>query len=159
MIKERIRRVKRVYEKIKDEVLGDSYVRGVIKELKEKIAERRDLMIRSGMSDICRRCEKEEGGSCCGRGIEEKFDEALLFINAILGCDIPEFREEERSCLFLGKDGCKLLVPHVICINYICEKIERGVRKEDLSKLREIEGDFINLTFKLHEYIVKKWIF
>jgi len=144
-----------IYSDAGDKILDDPVVKDLIKRLKEKIVERKRQMIICGMRDICKRCEEEEGGSCCGKGLEDRYNEWMLLINKLLGCELPHERYKPDSCFFLGKDGCVLMAPHVLCINYICKKIENTIPKDKLVKLRNIEGEMIELIFKLHEYLIK----
>ncbi len=152
-MKEKIDLAESILKEYGEEILKRPKIKALIEELKRYIKERKEKMNSCGMIDICRACEEKEG-SCCGKGIEEKYDEFMLLLNMLLGCNIPKERYKEDSCLFLGKNGCILLAPHVLCINYICKKIKEGISKHNLSELRQIEGNIIFTIFNLKEELL-----
>ena len=100
-------------------------------------------------------CEQEEGGSCCGTGMENRYGGRLILINLLLNVNIPQTRRDSKSCYFLGEEGCLLQARHVICINYICRKITDRIDPIKISALREKEGEEVNLLFLLHEHVKK----
>ncbi len=113
-----------------------------------------------GVVDLCRKCDLEEGGSCCGRGLENKYDGWLLLINRLLQVSLPLARQQPEGCLFLGEEGCLLKARHVICINYMCRKITENIQPAALGTLREMEGREIDTLFILKEAVkglVKEW--
>jgi len=79
----------------------------------------------------------------------------LLLINRLLGVTLPRQREEPSSCYFLSSTGCKLLARHVLCINYVCNKITSRVSPDQLTALREAEGKEILLLFQMNEKLKK----
>ncbi len=117
-------------------------------------------MTRSGIREMCRRCETEEGGSFCGAGLENRYDGWLLLINALMGVALPAERWRNDACFFLGEKGCRLRARHVICINYVCNKITDTFPPPRLETLREKEGEEIQTLFRLNEGIkavLKEW--
>ena len=103
----------------------------------------------------CKSCE-EEGGSCCGSGIENKYDAVLLLINLLLGCSLENNEPVGNSCYFLGKNGCMLTARHVLCVNYICDKLQKKLNREELLALQTCAGEELDTLFILHESIKKK---
>ncbi len=110
-----------------------------------------------GIAAACRRCEEEEGGSCCGAGIENKYTPRLLLINLLFGVTLPEERLWPNSCFFLSECGCVLKLRHVLCVNYLCQKIQRMLPSDELAGLQEIIGEEMDAGFLLDE-TVKKFI-
>jgi hypothetical protein len=106
-----------------------------------------------GVSEICRRCDEEEGGSCCGAGIEYRYTEPLLIANLLAGVTLPSSRFNEKSCYFLGPKGCTLLFRHTLCVNFFCKKLYNILGIEQIVLLQTTIGDEIDLTFKLCEAI------
>ena len=106
-----------------------------------------------GIFEECRHCEEEEDGSCCGRGLENRYSGILLLINLLLGIELPKNRYNPKSCLFLTNKGCSLLARHVICVNYICKKITQNIDAEKIKFLREKEGRELETLFLLNERI------
>ena len=113
----------------------------------------RQEMGNTGVVALCRECDQEEGGSCCGRGLENKYDAWLLLINRLLGVDLPRERQQAEGCFFLGEKGCLLVARHVICVNYMCRKINNNIQPSALNDLREMEGVEINCLFMLNEQV------
>jgi hypothetical protein len=131
----------------------DAHVSRLLAALEYKIEDSRTAMWAGGVTHACRACEETEGGSCCGAGMERKYDGYLLLINLMLGAELPEERLDPNSCFFLGAEGCCLKARHVICINYLCKKIIEQVEPESLSLLREAEGAELDTLFQLNERI------
>ena len=141
--------------------LKDDIIAALLAEFELAVKASSSKMVAIGVVDLCRECDREEGGSCCGKGLENRYDVWLLLINLLLGIPLPQERRQADGCFFLGEKGCLLMARHVICINYICKKITNGVRPSALNALREMEGEEINCLFMLHERIksvFRKWI-
>jgi len=106
-----------------------------------------------GITSICSMCDRDGGGSCCGAGIELKYDGWLLLVNLVLGIELPERRPRPGCCFFLGEKGCILAARAVLCINYLCRTVMEKVPSSALLTLRELEGREIELLFRLNERI------
>jgi len=112
-----------------------------------------EAMTHTGVVAECARCEQEEGGSCCGSGLEDRYDGVTLLINLLLGTELPDERNDPRSCLFLGPDGCTLVARDVICINYLCRKIADKLARSGVEVMHDSEGEEIESLFRLHARI------
>jgi hypothetical protein len=137
-------------------LLRDERSVALLSRFKEAVRSSRTAMAAAGVADECRTCEEREGGSCCGAGLEDKYDGTLLLINLLLGIQLPKQRSDPPSCLFLGPDGCLLIARHVICVNYLCKKTEDRINPSKIAALREKEGVELECLFLLHERIKKK---
>lgn len=135
--------------------LKDSKVITLLNEIKIAIQNSHLEMVKTGIVALCMECEQDEGGSCCGAGIENRYGGRLLLINRILGVDLPKTRSDSKSCFFLGTQGCCLQARHVICINYMCKKISGRIEPGKINALREIEGKELHFLFLLHERLKK----
>jgi len=133
--------------------LSDSRLCALLSELDSAISASREAMEKAGVVEICRRCDEEEGGSCCGEGMERHYDEWLLLANLLMGVKLQKERQEARSCLFLGERGCTLWARHTICINYLCLEITKCIDPARLSELRRREGKELELLFHTIEYL------
>ena len=134
-------------------MLEDRGVGDLLKRLYAAIEKSRQAMVAAGIADECRQCERHEGGSCCGAGLENKYTGTLLLINLLLGIKIPSKRTDPSNCYFLGNEGCRLLARHVICVNYLCRKITDRIDPKGTALLREAEGRELDLLFRLNEHI------
>lgn len=160
-VKERIAWAEFCFQASGDLFLWDQKVADLLAEFNSAARSSRQKMDQSGVVALCRECDREEGGSCCGIGLEEKYDAWLLLINRLLGVGLPRKRQQKDGCFFLGENGCLLKARHVICINYVCKKITSNVQPSVINDLREVEGQEINSLFMLNEQVkrvFRKWI-
>ena len=141
--------------KYRDRLLGDPVVAKLLDQVRSAVSVANKIRARSGIERMCAECETREGGSCCGVGLEDKYDARLLLINRLLGVELPRSREDANSCWFLADRGCRLAARHVICVNYICEKIEKGVAAGRMRKIREKEGTELAGIFRLHQRVTE----
>jgi hypothetical protein len=109
------------------------------------------VMEETGIVACCRHCEEEEGGSCCGRGIEDKYNETLLLLNLLWGVVLPEQRGRPDSCFFLGDCGCLLKIRDVLCVNYLCTAVQKRLSTEALARVQEAIGRELETVFVLQE--------
>lgn len=152
-VEEKIEWASECYRKLGRKILGDQTVVDLLDQLQVVIPASHAEMLKAGIVNLCMECELDEGGSCCGSGLEDKYDGLLLLINLLLGVELPNSRSDPKSCFFLGQNGCLLQARHVICINYICRKISEQIKPRDIISLREKEGVEIKLVFSLHERV------
>ena len=131
-----------------------------LEKLRRAIFTSRNEMVSAGIVQLCRNCEDNEGGSCCGVGLENKYDGWILLINLLLNVRVPQKKRDRKSCFFLGETGCVLLARHVICVNHLCKKITDHVDPQKIMALREKEGEELNTLFLLHDQIkrtIRSW--
>lgn len=152
-IEEKIAWAEVFYRKFGENLLKDKTITLLLYKLKNAISVSRKEMEAIGITDICRECEQLDGGSCCGAGLENKYNGSLILINLLLNVKLPRKRYNPESCLFLGKTGCSLMSRHVICVNYVCKKITDRIDPRKIISLREKEGEELNTLFLLHERI------
>jgi hypothetical protein len=139
------------YERERSRLLSDENLSRLLDAFKRAAHRSRENMLRTGIVDCCMECEKEEGGSCCGAGLEKHFSGSILLINRLLGVTLPPGPKEPSSCSFLTPTGCGLSARHVLCINYICTKITSRIKPEQLTALRDAEGEEIFILFQVNE--------
>jgi len=154
-IEEKIAWAEACYQKFGRQLLADKTVADLLDRVKRAIHASHAEMKKTGIIALCQECEQEEGGSCCGAGMENRYGGRLILINLLLNVSIRQTRRDSKSCYFLGEEGCLLQARHVICINYICRKISDRIDPVKISALREKEGEEVNLLFLLHEHVKK----
>ncbi|MDR3556335.1 MAG: hypothetical protein P4L55_16395 [Syntrophobacteraceae bacterium] len=152
-ISEKIAIAKRLHAALGDELKMDPQVSVRLEELSVRVKDSSELCLSSGLGEACRICEQDEGGSCCGEGIENRYSPELLLINLLLGVTLPESRKCSRSCYFLGEVGCTLQVREILCINYLCGKLQKTFPPEILRRLQEVNGAEMDLIFGLHDRV------
>ena len=143
------------YKRFGSEFFTDRTIVDLLDRLKREVQNTREEMNAAGIDDICRECEQNEGGSCCGSGIENKYDGWLLLISLLLNVRLPKKRYDPKGCFFLGKTGCVLPARHVICVNYLCKKLTDRIDPRIIKSLRTKEGEELNTLFLLHEKVKK----
>ncbi|MFH1488900.1 MAG: hypothetical protein ABII06_08350 [Pseudomonadota bacterium] len=144
------------YQRNGEGLLRDDIILDLLGRLKDAIHASRAEMVRAGIVNECKTCEETESGSCCGKGIENRYSPTLLLINVLLGQDLPDKRTAENNCFFLGSKGCTLLARHVICVNYLCKKVSDRINPLKIASLREKEGEELTLLFLLNEEVRKR---
>ncbi|MBW1901510.1 MAG: hypothetical protein JRJ20_07725 [Deltaproteobacteria bacterium] len=154
-IEEKIAWAEACYQNSGRQLLEDKTVADLLGRMKRAIHASHAEMKKTGIIALCEECEQEEGGSCCGAGMENRYDGRLILINLLLDVNIPRTRRDSKSCYFLSEKGCLLKARHVICINYICRKITDRIDPKKINALREKEGEEVNLLFLLHEHAKK----
>ena len=150
-IEEKIAWAQHRYENFREQLIHEKSVVDYLTNLECSVRAAHKEMREVGLLEICRVCEKNEGGSCCGKGLENKYDGWLLLINLLLNVQLPKKRHDRRSCFFLGDAGCLLKARHVICVNYLCNQVTKQINPHKLSVLREKEGEELKIIFLLQE--------
>ncbi len=146
------------YPRVRGVLLRDERVAELLATLAEAVDSSRSLMRRAGIIAACRSCELEDGGSCCGAGIEDRYDGILLLINMLLGVELPSERQVADGCYFVSDSGCVLRVRQTICVSYLCTRVQQAVPSERLSALNAAEGREQETAFLLHDRI-KRTVF
>jgi hypothetical protein len=111
----------------------------------------------AGVLAVCSDCAVNGGGSCCGEGIEDRFDAVLLLVNRLMECVLPDSRSVPDGCWFLGEKGCRIVAREVICVNYVCRRLEVAVETGALRRLQERIAQEADASFVLQEAL-KRWL-
>jgi hypothetical protein len=135
----------------------DPHISSLLTSLDEKIAASGKAMEAFGVGSACRNCSEEDGETCCGAGIENRYTSRLLLINLLFGTPFPKKRFWPNGCFFLSKNGCSLKARLVLCVNYLCLKVQEMGSAEELAGLQKITGEEMDAGFLLDE-AVKKFI-
>jgi hypothetical protein len=139
----------------KDALRKQSHINKLLADLERCIRVSRESMLEFGIVEICKRCDQEEGGSCCGAGMENKFDGFLLLVNLLLGVTLPEHHLRTDSCYLLTDKGCILKVRLVLCLDFLCDKILNALSVKELLSLQKISGEKLVTGFILYDAIKK----
>jgi hypothetical protein len=118
-VQEKIEKAHNLYSASGDSLRENPSIRTLLNKLQECIENTKDSMLKLGVVAECKHCEEREGGSCCGTGIENKYDVELLLVNLLLEASLRDQQPSQNSCYFLGEKGCKLTARHVLCVNYM----------------------------------------
>jgi len=110
----------------------------------------------TGVFEECADCAANGNGTCCGVRTGYKCDSILLLINLMLGKTFlfePQYR---HLCHFLTYNGCSLRARHIICVNYVCQRLRKNIPHDTLIQLQAIAGNEMDSLFKLEEYTKNK---
>ena len=154
-IQEKIEQAHTLLDTCGSSLTADPSIHALLKKLRHCIDNTSQSMLNLGVVAECKHCEEQEGGSCCGTGIENKYDVELLLVNLLLKASLRDQQSSQNSCYFLGEKGCKLTARHVLCVNYICEKLQKKLTREELIELQTCAGEELDTLFFLHEAIKK----
>jgi hypothetical protein len=152
-VSERIRVAEGIMRAWGDRLRGDEELRRLLDGLREKVSASRAAHQDLGVFEACRHCDEEEGGSCCGAGIEDRYSPHLLLLHLLLGGTLPPERCFADSCYFLEPGGCVLKVRDILCINYLCDRIQKRLSADQLARLQAVMGFEMDAVFKLHERV------
>jgi hypothetical protein len=152
-IAEKIKTARDLYDKWSAELTSDHLISSQLRELSARTEASRLASLRSGVAEACRRCDENEGGSCCGAGIENRYTPEMLLINLILEADLPESRSSEKNCYFLHSRGCVLPARDILCINYLCSRLQREIPHQAILSLQDTTGREMEAVFILHNTI------
>ena len=155
-IQKKIELARSLYTILENSLRQDPAIEALLHRLRSHIETTGKTMLDLGVVSECRRCEEEEGGSCCGEGIENRYDVELLLINLLLGVVLPSRAQCENSCYLLGRNGCSIMVRHTLCVNYICSKLQNKLPRDELIRVQTCAGDELDTGFLLHETIKKR---
>jgi hypothetical protein len=156
-IKDKIRKARYMYDSWSDQLRREPDIHQLIEKLEMCLENSRAAMLELGIVETCKHCDGEEGGSCCGAGLENKFDTFLLLMNLLLGVSLPESHRRPNSCYLLTEKGCTLKVRLVLCVDFLCPKILNTMSQGDLIRLQQISGDELTTGFMLYD-AVKKFV-
>jgi hypothetical protein len=136
-----------------DLVKSDGKIKKLIEELEKIADECEKCLAEVGITTLCAGCGNK---SCCGRGIEDKFDPVVILINLLVKGEVPKKREIDNGCFFLSEGGCKLRIKEIICINYLCKKIYDTIALKEIIRVQKICGKEMELIFRVCEEIKRK---
>jgi len=136
----------------KDASLGE-----VLDRYCQAIAQTGKTMHYLGVTAACEHCALKAGGSCCFLGVENKYDKVLLLINFLLDYPPPETAEIKGKCLFVGKQGCKLLARHYYCQRFLCDDLKAKLGEEAIQHLTETVAQELVVGWEV-EQALRKWL-
>ena len=150
-IEDKIKMARHMYDSWSEQLKREPHIHQLIEKLEGCLENSREAMLELGIVETCKHCDEEEGGSCCGAGLENKFDTFLLLMNLLLGVSLPEGHRRPDSCYLLTDKGCMLKVRLVLCVDFLCPKIMSALSHDKVIRLQNISGDELLTGFKLYD--------
>jgi hypothetical protein len=154
-IEEKIKTARQLYYSWAHQLRREQHIHELMHQLEQCLENSHVAMLELGIVETCKHCDEEDGGSCCGAGLENKFDTLLLLMNLLLGVSLPERHQRPDSCYLLSDTGCVLRVRLVLCVDYLCPRILKGLSRDELIRLQNISGDELLTGFKLYDALKK----
>ena len=150
-IEDKIKMARDLYCSWREHLKREPQIVDLLGKLEGSLDNSRKAMLELGIVETCKHCDEKEGGSCCGAGLENKFDSLLLLMNLLLGVSLPERHHRPDSCYLLRDKGCVLKVRLVLCVDYLCPKIMGALSHDEVVRLQNISGDELLTGFKLYD--------
>ena len=153
-IRHKITFAEKVLAKHKENLLSDQEFYKKLESYKQEIERSWEIMRASGLTACCSLCgSRPPGGGCCGKGIEEWYDEYLILLNLLMEVPIQKERQDDTWCLFLSPTGCTLKARHHFCVNYICLNLQKMIDKDKLQLLSSQSGQELFLSWELEKIL------
>ncbi len=156
-IEKKIKWAKRIYSEYSHHLLQDKTICALLEKYRQSIEENWQVMADTGVVKECTSCALQDGGSCCGSGIENKFDVVNLLINLLMGVELPSQPWDPTGCWFLGEKGCLITARHVICVNFICKRLYDALDSQSIHRVQAAMQKETENAFLLEEYL-KVWL-
>jgi hypothetical protein len=154
-IQDKIKLAQNLYVSWQETLRRQFHINNLLRDLERCIKNSREAMMDFRIIEICKCCDEKEGGSCCGAGMENKFDTYLLLVNLLLGVSLPEYHVRTDCCYLLTDKGCILNMRLVLCIDFLCDKILNALSGEEQLRLQRISGEELVVGFRLYDAIKK----
>jgi len=145
----------------REKLKKDTFIKEKLKTLLKAIEKTREIFTKTGSFEFCANCAKS-GEKCCQAGLEWKLSKAEFFINLLLAeekkTNIEFNLERSEDCLFLGKNGCTLILTPLFCRNFFCDKLSSFLGHQKLIQIQQTMEDEARESFELSDYISKKYL-
>jgi len=137
-------------------LMQDREICTLLDRLDLQVEATQSAMVAAGIVKECGDCTINGKGTCCGVRTGYKYDSVLLLINLLLSRTLPPVPADINLCHFLTKRGCALKARHVICVNFVCQRLRDILPHSTLCNLQDIAGREIDTLFVLEECIKKQ---
>ncbi len=156
-IEELIQSAKKIYASHGDGLSRDKAIRESLSRYHAGIIASNRMMQHSDIVKTCSACAEKKPGSCCMQDVEEWYDPILLLINLLMGSEFPDVREIPGHCLFVGKNGCKLVARYSFCVNYLCPRLKDLLGPSQTQTLMAVAGQELLSGWEA-EKSIRKWL-
>jgi hypothetical protein len=157
VIVNRIGRAKLLFDHHGDGLQTDHVIGSLLAAYRESLQQTGAAMRSEGIGAACSECAGKTPSGCCFVGIEDGYDEILLLLNLLLGCPLPESRQDPGSCFFVGTAGCKLVARYYFCLHYFCSDLKESLGDRRIKALQQQVARELNAGWQL-EGAVRSWL-
>ncbi len=152
-----VERAKALYGLYADRLTADEDIRTLLDRYRASIEQTGVAMHREGIGAACSTCARQNPSGCCFSGIEDGYDDILLLLNMLLGCALPESREQPDSCFFVGERGCRLMARFYFCLHYFCPGLTTSLGDARIGALQQQVAQEIHAGCQV-EAAVRRWL-
>jgi hypothetical protein len=145
----------RLSERFGPAFLKDPESARLLRNLRDLIDRTGSAMLQSGIASACARCASSGKGSCCFSEMGESYESMELFVNLLLGSNLPEKTDFPGSCHFVGESGCKLQARQYFCLNYFCPDLKNSVGQETILEIQQRLGEQLLAGWELECLLVR----
>ena len=156
-MKTEIQKAKEIFDRYGKQIMRDDACTNLLATYRKAIENTWSVMQDLDIIETCSSCSQKWKGGCCFGCVEEWYDDVLLFINILMGAEMPESTPMPDCCLFVGPKGCTLLARHSFCINYLCKGLKDSISQSDQKRLSIISGREILCGVQVEQSIYN-WI-
>lgn len=154
-LRKEIQKALRLYERFGCVCLSDAELGRLLGDLRSLIRRTDRSMLRSGAVSACTRCAASGKGSCCFAEMGESYEFMGLFVNLLLGSNLPEKTDLPESCHFVGDSGCKLQARQSFCLNYFCPELKDFLGEETILMIRRLVGEQLLAGWELERALAR----
>ncbi len=151
-----VKHAQRLYDRFGPDLDADPEIHRLVETYSGAIARSGARMLNLGVVETCTDCATQGPGSCCFPGIESGYDAILLLINRLMGCRLPDAREVEASCYFVGSKGCKLKGRYYFCLQYLCPRLENLLGPARANNLLSTIGEELAAGWRLEQALRRR---
>ena len=155
-IQQKIELAHQIFTDLHQELTNAPLIQELVYQLEDDLRLSWEYMLDLGIGSRCAECDSTAPqGSCCSRGLENKYDVGLLLANLLLGARLPRRHVRKESCYFLGYRGCTLRVRNMLCVDYLCPELERELGSGSVAEMLTVTAAEAKTTFLLCDAIKK----
>lgn len=134
--------------------LKDPGLGRLLTDLRDLIRKTDLVMLESGVVSACARCA-EIKGSCCFKEMGESYGFMGLFVNLLLGSDLPVKTDFPGNCHFVGEGGCRLKARQAFCLNYFCPDLRNTLGEATILRIRQQVGEQLFTGWELERALAR----
>ncbi len=154
-LRKEIEKASRLYERFGFVCLNDPELGRLLRDLRDLISRTDRAMLRSGVVSACTGCAVSHKGGCCFGEMGESYGFMGLFVNLLLGSDLPKKTDLSGSCHFVGDRGCKLQARQYFCLNYFCPDLKNSLGEETLLMILQRVGEQLLAGWELERALAR----
>ncbi|MBA2848994.1 hypothetical protein G4V39_10535 [Thermosulfuriphilus ammonigenes] len=156
VIREKMARAQELFTRFGQDFLSEEGIVRLLRRYRQGIERSNQAMAQVGTFAECKVCSVDEGRGCCKVGLENETTVIILLLNHLLDHPVPQEREVEEGCFFVGKQGCRLLAKPYLCRDYFCRRHFEKIAKEKMIFVTQELHQELETLYLLEEALIKR---